>query len=403
MTPSEEIDRTLSVTSARGWIALLATLLVAAAIGIWSVVGEVATYVDAHGFLLNRDGKVVDAAADGRGRLGDFAVAVGDEVEKGAFIAALVNEELAERYAGALALVEERQLALDALKAAIAEETRIVDATNARRRKHLDEFEAAALSMLETARSNFENSQELFKKGAVTRLRLERSQQEFNAARRALLDLGRDQDALEVDEVRRGHDNARRIREMESRIQAAERQARELEPLLAAVKILAPASGQVIEFKAAPGAIMQPGYPVASIRTGAEKLEALLYVKPDDGKRVEPGMQALVSPVGVKREEFGAIRGRVVSLSPFPVSLDGMVAVLQNRSLAQSFSTNGPPYAGRIALEPDPTTASGFAWTSPKASDHKLTAGTLASVEIKTRSQPPITLAVPLLKELLGL
>ena len=80
-----------------------------------------------------------------------------------------------------------------------------------------------------------------------------------------------------------------------------------------------------------------------------------------------------------------------------------MVAVLQNRSLARTFSKNGPPYAGRIALTSDPATASGFAWTSPKGADQRLTAGTIASIEIKTRQQPPITLAVPLLKELLGL
>ena len=129
----------------------------------------------------------------------------------------------------------------------------------------------------------------------------------------------------------------------------------------------------------------------------------LLYVPPDEGKKVEAGMQALVSPATVRREEFGAIRGTVASLSLFPVSFEGMVAVLQNPSLARSLSSDGPPYAGRIALLSDPTTASGFAWTSPKAANQKPTAGTLASVEIKTRSQPPITLAVPLLKELLGL
>ena len=70
-------------------------------------------------------------------------------------------------------------------------------------------------------------------------------------------------------------------------------------------------------------------------------------------------MPALVSPAAVRREEFGAIRGRVESLSSFPVSFEGMVAVLQNRELAQSFFSDGPPYAGRIALIPDPTTASG--------------------------------------------
>ena len=400
---TERLDRMLSVTRARGWIALLAILVVAAAVGVWSAVGEVATYVEAHGFLLNRGGKVVDAVATGPGRLRTVAVSVGDEVEKDALVALVANEELATRYASARAVVVERARALDALKAEIAAESRIASENSARRRKRLDELEASALDMLDIARANLENSRQLFDQRIVSRLSLESTQKEFNEARRALLDLGRERDTLEANEIRYRNENATRIREMTARVESATHQARELEVLVAAERVLAPVSGQVIEIKVASGAIVDSGTAVASIRTGTTELEVLLYVPPAEGKQVEAGMPALVSPAAVRREEFGAIRGRVESLSSFPVSFEGMVAVLQNRELAQSFFSDGPPYAGRIALVPDPTTASGLAWTSPKAAGQTLAPGTLASVEIKTRSQPPITLAIPLLKEWLGL
>ena len=400
---TERLDRMLSVTRARGWIALLALLVVAVAVGVWSVVGEVATYVEAHGFLLNRGGKVVDAVATGSGRLRTIAVSVGDEVEKDALVALLANEELAARYASALAFVEERARALDALKAEIAAESRVESENSARRRKHLDELEATALDMLDIARTNLENSRQFFEQRIISRLNLESTQREFNEARRVLLDLDRERDTLEANEVRYRNESATRIREMTARVESAKHQARELEVLVAAERVLAPVSGQVIEIKVASGAIVSSGTAVASIRTGTAELEVLLYVPPAEGKQVEAGMPALVSPAAVRREEFGAIRGRVESLSSFPVSFEGMVATLQNRELAQSFFTEGPPYAGRIALVPDPTTASGLAWTSPKAAGQTLAPGTLASVEVKTRSQPPITLAIPLLKEWLGL
>ena len=400
---TERLDRMLSVTRARGWIALLAILVVAAAVCVWSVVGEVATYVEAHGFLLNRGGKVVDAVATGPGRLRTVAVSVGDEVEKDALVALVANEERAARYSSALAVVVERARALDALEAEIAAESRIASENSARRRKRLDELEATALDMLDVARANLENSRRLFERRIVSRLSLENTQKEFNESRRVLLDLGRERDTLEANEIGRRNENATRIREMAARVESAKHQARELEVLVAAEHVLAPVSGQVIEIKVASGAIVDPGTAVASIRTGTMELEALLYVPPDEGKQVEAGMPALVSPAAVRREEFGAIRGTVASLSSFPVSFEGMVAVLQNRELAQSFFRDGPPYAGRIALVPDPATASGFAWTSPKAANRTLAPGTLASVEIKTRSQPPITLAIPLLKEWLGL
>ena len=401
-TTPERLDRMLSVTRARGWIALLSILVVTVAVGAWSVVGEIATYVEANGFLLNRGGRVVDAVATGSGRLHTIAVSVGDEVEKDALVALVANEELTARYASALASVVERARALDALKADIVAESRIAMENNARRRKQLDELEATALDMLDVSRSNLENIKQLFEQRIVSRLSLESTQREFNEARRGLLDLSRERDTLEANEIRYRNENATRIREMTARVESAKHQARELEVLVATERVLAPVSGQVIEIKAASSAIVNSGTAVASIRTGTTELELLLYVPPAEGKQVEAGMAALVSPAAVRREEFGAIRGKVESLSSFPVSFEGMVAVLQNRELAQSFFSDGPPYAGRIALVPDPTTASGLAWTSPKAASQTLAPGTLASVEIKTRSQAPITLAIPALKEWLG-
>lgn len=399
----ERLDRALPVTPARGWVALLSIFAAAAAVVAWSVVGEVATYVEAHGFLLNRGGKVVDATANGHGRLTGIAVAVGDEIDEGAVVASIENEELSTRHASALALVEERSQALDALKAAIAERTRVVRANNARRYEHLDELEATAQDTLEFARDSLENARELLAEQVVARSHVQSAEQAFNDARSALLELSRDRGALEASEIAFENENETRIREAAAELEAAKRQASEFGAVVAAETVPAPVSGHVTEVKVTIGAIVRPGTAVASIQTGTEELEVLLYVPPAEGKQVASGMPSLVSPVTVRREEFGAIRGTVQSLSPFPASFEGMVAVLQNESLARTFSEDGPPYAGRVALAADRSTASGFAWTSPKGAGQQLTAGTLASIEIKTRSQPPITLAVPLLKELLGL
>ena len=211
-TTPERLDRMLSVTRARGWIALLSILVVAVAVGVWSVVGEIATYVEANGFLLNRGGKVVDAVATGSGRLHTIAVSVGDEVEKDALVALVANEELSARYTSALASGVDRARALDALKADIAAESRIASENRARRRKQLDELEATALDMLDIARANLENSKQLFEQRIVSRLSLESTQRELNEARRGLLDLGRERDTLEANEIRYKNENATRIR-----------------------------------------------------------------------------------------------------------------------------------------------------------------------------------------------
>ena len=92
------------------------------------------------------------------------------------------------------------------------------------------------------------------------------------------------------------------------------------------------------EIKAQVGAVLEAGQAVLGIETGGESLDVLIYVAPADGKRVKAGMQAQVSPVTVRPVEFGSLTGVVESISEFPVSLDGMTALLQNEDLAMTFT-----------------------------------------------------------------
>lgn len=402
LSTPDQLDRALSVTPSRAWLSLLTILVLIGAAVAWSIVGEVSTYVNAEALLLNQGGRVVDAQARGQGRFETLAVAVGDQVGEGHVVASIVNEEVAERLATAQARVAELRRTLADLKSAVAEERRITNANDARHRQHLDELEATARETVQSARDKLDEHTQLLEERVVTRSVVERSQRTLNSARRELLGVLRERDSLEAADIRRRNLENQRLRDAEVALQAAERHARELETLRRAQQITAPVSGRVTEIKAAPGALLSPGQPVLSIRAGAEELEALIYVDGTDGKKVKAGMEALISPSTVRREEYGAIRGIVESLSPFPVSFEGIVAELQNRELARAFSENGPPYSGRVSLTRDEATASGFAWTSPKASEQTLSSGTLATVEIKTDKQQPITLVVPLLKELLG-
>ena len=122
LSTPERLDRTLYVATSRGWIALAALLTMAAAIVVWSVKGEVSTFVEADGILLSRGGAVVDAVSSGMGTLTRVVPAVGDVVRKGAVVAEVTNLETMERYRSAQALVDERALALEDFKAAGVEE-----------------------------------------------------------------------------------------------------------------------------------------------------------------------------------------------------------------------------------------------------------------------------------------
>ena len=345
---------------------------------------------------------MVDAVSSGMGTLTRVIPAVGDAVREGAVVAEITNREAMETYRSDRALVEERAQALEDYKAAGAAEDALFAQNTARQHERLEQLERANRQSVAAARERLRNYRQLFEERVATLAAVDRSQQALDFAQRELFATLRERDSLESRELERQNERNRRIAELESLLHAAKRQAKETGTRLDTLRILAPVSGRMTEIKASIGAVLGPGQPVVSIRTGEEALGVLVYIRPADGKRVEAGMEALVTPATVRREEHGSLKGRVESVSSFPVSTEGMIAVLQNADLAETFSENGPPYSGRIVLEADPSTASGFAWTSPKAAGQTISSGTLAGIEVKVESQAPITLVVPLLKKKFG-
>ena len=314
----------------------------------------------------------------------------------------LDDPETMERYANALALVEEQTQTLRDREAESRDENALIDRNLARQRANLDVLERAGRELIETASARLRGNLALFEDGLVARTEIEGNEEAVDFARRNLFDVMRRRDDLASEALRRRNDLRIRVDEANAQLLEAQRQVQELETLIETWRIRAPVSGRVTEIKAQVGTVLQPGESVLGIQTGDEGLDALIYVSTADGKRVEPGMPARVSPNSVRHVEYGYMTGVVESISEFPASVDSMAAVLQNRELAETFSSSGTPYSGRIALTPDATTASGFAWTSAKGAELEITAGTVARVEVEVERQLPITLVIPLIKEWLG-
>ena len=291
LSTSERLDRTLAVSSAKGWLALVMLGGMTASVFGWSVLGEVSVFVRAPGILLGRGGVIVDAVSTGNGALGGVHPAVGDPVEEGSVVASIVDPEAEELHRTAVALVDENVLALHALRAA-RETERVVRAGNlARQRRRYETMEQSARESVEVAREFLEAHHRFLAEGLIARVDLERSQRTFDTAQWELFGILRERDDLEYDELQRQNEQAAEIAEKEASLAAAKRAVSELEARLATHEILAPVTGRVAEIKAAAGAVLGTGAPVLSIRPATETLEALIYVPPADGKRIAPGME----------------------------------------------------------------------------------------------------------------
>jgi HlyD family secretion protein len=170
-----------------------------------------------------------------------------------------------------------------------------------------------------------------------------------------------------------------------------------------ATQIFSPMDGVITEIKATPGTVVAPGKPVLSIETSGTGLELLLYVPPEFGKKVAPGMEVRVEPATVKKEEFGTLLGTVVAVSDFPMTAEGMASVLQNPELVTRFMEQGPPYAVRVALTADPSVATGYRWSGGPGPPIKLSSGTTVRASVTIERRAPISLLLPLLKRQSGI
>ena len=398
----EQLDRALYVTTPKAWLALLVLLAMASAVVYWAVVGEVASYVKGNGIFLTRGGAVFDAASVDGGTLVRIIPSLGDTVKEGEVVAEIHDAETTERLASALALASERSQVLRDRQADITGENALVAESIAKQRANLEELERTGHQLIETAQQRLRGNQVLFEEGLVAETVVEESQEAVDIARRNLFDVKRRRDELESEDLRRRNELKIRLAGAKLDRLEATRQVKELETLIGTWQIRAPVSGRVTAINAQVGAVLAPGQSVLGIETGSGGLDVLMYVSPLDGKRVQPGMPALVSPTTLRHVEYGYMTGTVEAISDFPASLDSMTAILQNQDLAERFSETGPPYFGRIALKRNPATASSFAWTSLKGAEVTITAGTLAEVEIEVHRQSPVSLVAPMIKEKLG-
>ena len=403
MQAPERLDQALAVTTPKAWLGWCALIVMLAAVMVWSVLGEVATYVQADGIFLGRDGLVLDIVSTSGGTLDRILPEVGDVLAVGDLVAEVSDPAAVERHRSAVAAAEERLQFLRAQEAAAAEENALFEQNLREQRERLRALVETGDDIVESARARLSSIEQLAARGIVSRSAVEAGAQTLDDAQRGLFDVMRRREQLEADELqRRGLQNAV-IADARSGYLEAQRRVNELEAVIDTWRIRSTRAGRVTEIKSQLGANLAPGDPVLSIETGEEGMDVLIYVSPADGKRVAPGMPVLVSPSTARREMFGAMNGTVQSLSEFPASPGGMAAVLQNQDLAEAFSSNGPPYPGRVALTPNPRSVSGFDWTSQRGEDLAITPGTLASVEIRVANEPPIALALPWFRDITGL
>ena len=398
----EQLDHTITVINHHGWISLVALGVLLVAAVVWGIFGRIPEKVDGAGLLINSS-DLMSVTYPYGGIIKNVFLESGMDVQKGQIIARIEREDLLESIQIASQRVANLQQTYDTTYPLIS---RQADMTDSMLEKSEEDFRSQIVNVsnqLETAKRKEKTMKELFDDGLITEM-------EYLEAHREALSMEMQKQAAEqqllnagVNRVRTATDSSQAMMNLQHQIDEARKQLEmEQRNYQNATKIVSPVAGKIYEISVTRGTYVSPGVPVAIVEpysSDGGTLRAVMYFPVKDGKRIRRGMNIAVIPSTVKQEEYGFIQGIVTSVSDFPVSPQYLQSVMQNPALAQEFLANSSPIEVKISMVPDPTTETGFHWSSSRGPENSLSAGISTTGFVIVRSRRPIAMIVPLIKK----
>jgi len=402
LSSPEQLDQLLQVTDAKGWLALaaLAALLVAA-LG-WGIFGTVPTEASGTSILI-RSGGVSDVVSTGSGQVAEVLVGVGDTVAKGTVVARIRQDLLRRQIEDLQAKVADQRAAYQESVRSVEEQKRLLARDIAQERADLDR-NIAALEKSMALYADREASQEkLLADGLITKQTLVATQESLNTGRFQLDEARQERSGLELKQLQSEQQLDQQLEARRTTIRDLEAQIREdTGKLKEDIAVVSPVAGRVLELTADRGDVVSPGSPILSVEVQSEKLLAVLYVPSAEVKRVQKGMAARISPGAVKKEEYGYLMGRVISVATYPTTPPGMKRLLGNDAVVNKLLQEGPLTRVDVGLIEDPRTPTGYRWSSSKGPDLRLSSGTLGEGSVVVRQDRPISLLLPTIRGKLG-
>lgn len=403
LSSPDELDRLLRVTDTKAWIAQIAIFAIIVMALIWGYTGRLPSTVSGQGVIV-RTGGVLNVVAAGSGVVAHLKVNVGDKISAGQIVATVAQPAILEKYNNARQTLAQARREKGRSHTVREQQTKLAVATIQRKIanaqseiKHLEE-------QAELAKEQVSVQNQLMAEGIVTKQKTIEARQSLTAVEDRIAGLRANMQELDSEQFSNQAVVQQGDAEKEIGIQDLERNVHEIEnQLQIAENVVSPYGGEVLEVKVSPGATVTMGDPILSMQPDVQDLQVLIFLPAAQAKDVHAGMDAKISPSSVKPEEFGFIRGRVVYVSDFPDTPAELMRNFQNEVLVKALTNDGPVTELRVEMQKNPTTPSGYDWSSAKGPALKLSGGTLCTAEVITRWQKPMTLVFPAVRKAFGL
>lgn len=393
----ERLNEMVNITSSRSWLMISAISGIVIAFILWSIFGELPYTINGQGILL-QPGGVIEISAIAPGRISKTLINEGDIVDINDIVAYVDQYELEMKISNAkneLNDINSKYFKISEFGYENLElKGKMYEKENIGLKNAID-INNEKLNFL---KERIKSQEELLSKGLITK-------ENLNSTKNEYFNIQQDNDRLfnrqkeiqqKIFEIK--EQNEIEINKIKSEILSVENKIRELQSEFNLNSVIrSPYNGKIIELMVNPGKVIEAGSPIASVEplNIEDELQAILYINPKEGKKIEQGMKVKVSPSTIEVEEYGYIKGTVEKVSEYPSSFQGMLRTLGNLELVKSFTSEGPPIAIKVLLERDSTNYSGYAWTSKIGPDLKIKSGTLCYSKIIVETKTPISLLFP--------
>jgi HlyD family secretion protein len=397
----EELDARIRIVAPQLWLGLLALLAVMCIAGIWGWFGRVDTKVSGAGMLIRLDG-IRSVPAQMNGTVKYINVIEGSRVVQNQMLGAI---DLPVMELEIKQLVEKSVLIESQFSELMAEERK-----NSILRdeyfKRMDEVTAKTVANLKSIQNYLDEASGIYgrlqEKGIISKIDFfQMMENSINAAVEVVQQKGNsyrlplDRFDFEYAKKRLLWEKLRELRLTNDEI--------EMKKMSMATRslLLSPVAGTIANVMKRSGDNVSVGDSVFTILPEASNPMTLTaFVPIKDWKRINVNQLVYISPTSTEPQRHGYMLGVVKAIGHYPDTDQTLEKFFQNRDLAK-FMKHGLDAVISVEAEliPDSTSPTGVRWTCRNSEKIDITPGTPCNVQIVVERRPPITYAVPWLRE----
>jgi HlyD family secretion protein len=360
----ERLDVLMHVAAPRDSIAKWTAAALFAAVVLWGIFGSIPERIPGQG-QLQGGGGTQQIQSPGEGLLTTITVADNSNVKEGQLIATISGVGLQQSTQAAESRYQEAE-----------RQAMVTRTTTAGQIADLESKRVTFENQLRDRQAEFARKEPLVKSGDLPGKDLESIRSQMDFIKSAIADLD-----VQIATHRTSITNA------DSMVRQAFIDLQQAKNTVANVtQVTSATTGRVTRVYRQQGDRVSKGDVLADVEITSkdQAMEIVAFVPASYGQRVKSGDLVQVTVAGIRREDSGFLRGVVTFVSPALVPADRVAAVTKETK------QEGASYELKIAPVLDPTTISGYAWSTGKGPPQQFSGAVPVTIDVEVGSRTPM-------------